>query len=93
MSAQITELTFLEHLAPRFNLLVPEHLTAEANREEFDALLITDRVERLRALAGPLLVHLHLPIVPLRQRIDVWIVPWPMQSVLIQLKHIILTSL
>ncbi len=30
MSAQITELTFLEHLAERFNLPVPEHLTADA---------------------------------------------------------------
>jgi succinyl-CoA synthetase beta subunit len=31
MGAQITELTFLEHLASRFNLPVPEHLTAEAS--------------------------------------------------------------
>ncbi|MBN2212176.1 MAG: hypothetical protein JW709_12330 [Sedimentisphaerales bacterium] len=30
MSAQITELTFLEHLAPRFNIPVPEHLVADA---------------------------------------------------------------
>ncbi len=30
MSLQATELFFLEHLAPRFNLPVPEHLTAEA---------------------------------------------------------------
>lgn len=31
MSAQITELAFLENVAPRFNLPVPEHLTAEAS--------------------------------------------------------------
>ena len=30
MAAQITELTFLKHLAPRFNLPAPEYLTAEA---------------------------------------------------------------
>lgn len=30
MSAHITELTFLEHLAARFNLPVPEYLTADA---------------------------------------------------------------
>ena len=30
MSLQVTELFFLEHLAPRFNLPVPRHLTAEA---------------------------------------------------------------
>lgn len=34
MSAQITELTFLKYLAPRFNLSVPEHLNAEANGTE-----------------------------------------------------------
>ncbi|MBL7146968.1 MAG: hypothetical protein ISS76_22205 [Phycisphaerae bacterium] len=34
MSAQITELTFLEYLAPRFNLPVPEHLNTEANETE-----------------------------------------------------------
>ena len=34
MSAQITELTFLQHLAARFNLSVPEYLTAEANAHE-----------------------------------------------------------
>lgn len=37
MPAQITELTFLEHLAPRFNLPVPEHLTAEATAAEIRA--------------------------------------------------------
>lgn len=31
MSTQVTELFFLEHLAPRFNLPVPEHLTANAS--------------------------------------------------------------
>ena len=31
MSAKVTELFFLEHLAPRFNLPVPEHLTVEAS--------------------------------------------------------------
>ena len=34
MSAQMTERTFLEHLAGRFNLPVPEHLTAEATGHE-----------------------------------------------------------
>jgi succinyl-CoA synthetase beta subunit len=34
MAAQITELTFLEHLAQRFKLPVPEHLTAEAGAAE-----------------------------------------------------------
>lgn len=34
MSTQVTELFFLEHLAPRFNLPVPEHLTAEASSAE-----------------------------------------------------------
>ncbi len=32
--AQITELPFLEHLAPRFNIPVPEYLTAEAGGSE-----------------------------------------------------------
>ncbi len=31
MSTQLTELTFLEHVAPRFNLPVPEYLTAESS--------------------------------------------------------------
>ena len=39
MSAQITELTFLEHLAPRFHLPVPEHLTAEAGGSEIRAAI------------------------------------------------------
>ena len=30
MPPRMTELGFLEHLAPRFHLPVPEHLTAEA---------------------------------------------------------------
>jgi len=30
MPARITELSFLEHLAPRYNILVPEHLTVDA---------------------------------------------------------------
>lgn len=34
MAAQVTELLFLEHLAPRFNILVPEHLPAEASGAE-----------------------------------------------------------
>ena len=34
MAAQATELLFLEHLAGRFNLPVPEHLTAEAGGAE-----------------------------------------------------------
>ena len=34
MSAQVTELQFLEHLAGRFNLPVPEHLTADAPAAE-----------------------------------------------------------
>ncbi len=34
MPAQITELTFLEHLAGRFKLPVPEHLTADATGAE-----------------------------------------------------------
>lgn len=40
MSAQITELAFLEHLASRFNLPVPEHLIAEASGAQIrDALI------------------------------------------------------
>ena len=39
MSAQITELTFLKHLAPRFNISVPEHLTTEATATEIRAAL------------------------------------------------------
>ena len=39
MAVQITELTFLEHLAPRFNLSVPEHLTAEATGAEIRAAI------------------------------------------------------
>ena len=39
MSSQVTELFFLEHLAPRFNLPVPEHLTAESEGSKIrDAL-------------------------------------------------------
>jgi len=34
MAAQITELTFLKYLAPRFNIPVPEHLTDEASGAE-----------------------------------------------------------
>lgn len=34
MAAQITELTFLTHLAPRFSIPVPEHLTDEASGAE-----------------------------------------------------------
>lgn len=34
MSAKATELTFLEHLARRFNIPVPEYLTAEASAAE-----------------------------------------------------------
>lgn len=34
MSNQVTELFFLNHLAPRFNLPVPEHLTADASGAE-----------------------------------------------------------
>lgn len=34
MSNQVTELFFLNHLAPRFNLPVPEHLTADASGSE-----------------------------------------------------------
>lgn len=39
MSNQVMELFFLDHLAPRFNLPVPEHLTADASGVEIrDAL-------------------------------------------------------
>ena len=39
MPAQLTELPFLEHLAPRFNLPVPAYLTAQAGAHEIrDAL-------------------------------------------------------
>ncbi|MBN2313306.1 MAG: hypothetical protein JXM79_05210, partial [Sedimentisphaerales bacterium] len=31
MSTKITELTFLEHLAPRFHLPTPEHLKSDAS--------------------------------------------------------------
>lgn len=50
MSAQVTELLFLEYLAPRFNLPVPEHLTAEASGSE-----IRDAIKRWgrRALVKP----------------------------------------
>lgn len=50
MSTQVTELFFLEHLAPRFNLPVPEHLTAEAAGGE-----IRDALERWnsKAIAKP----------------------------------------
>lgn len=34
MAAQVTELTFLTHLAPRFSIPVPEHLTDEATGAE-----------------------------------------------------------
>ena len=34
MTAQVTELTFLNHLAPRFSIPVPEHLTDEASGSE-----------------------------------------------------------
>lgn len=34
MAAQVTELTFLTHLAPRFSIPVPEHLTEEASGTE-----------------------------------------------------------
>ncbi len=34
MAAQVTELTFLDHLAPRFSIPVPEHLTDEATGAE-----------------------------------------------------------
>lgn len=34
MAAQITELTFLKYLAGRFNLPVPEHLTADASASQ-----------------------------------------------------------
>ena len=34
MAAQVTELTFLTHLAPRFSIPVPEHLTDEASGAE-----------------------------------------------------------
>ncbi len=34
MPARITELTFLEHLAPGFNMAVPRYLTAEASAAE-----------------------------------------------------------
>ena len=34
MAAQVTELTFLNHLAPRFSIPVPEHLTDEASGAE-----------------------------------------------------------
>lgn len=39
MPAQITELLFLEYLAPRFNLPVPEHLTAEASASQIRAAI------------------------------------------------------
>jgi succinyl-CoA synthetase beta subunit len=50
MSAQVTELLFLEHLAPRFNLPVPEHLTAEASGAQ-----IRDAIKRWgqKALVKP----------------------------------------
>ena len=50
MSTQVTELFFLEHLAPRFNLPVPEHLTAEAAGSD-----IRDALKRWnsRALVKP----------------------------------------
>jgi len=50
MSAQIRELIFLEHLASRFNLPVPEHLTAEATGAE-----IRDAIRRWggKALVKP----------------------------------------
>jgi len=34
MPAKVTELFFLEHLAPRFGIPVPEHLTADASDAE-----------------------------------------------------------
>jgi len=39
MPAQATELTFLEHLAGRFNLPAPEYLTADASGKEIRAAL------------------------------------------------------
>ena len=39
MAAQITELTFLEHLAGRFKLPVPDHLPADATGAEIRAAL------------------------------------------------------
>ncbi|MBN1795438.1 MAG: hypothetical protein JW804_02080 [Sedimentisphaerales bacterium] len=39
MAAQITELTFLEHLAGRFGIPVPEHLTDEATGAEIRAAM------------------------------------------------------
>lgn len=41
MSAQLAELTFLEHLAKRFNITVPEYLTADA-----PAAQIRDAIKR-----------------------------------------------
>lgn len=50
MSAQIGELVFLEHLAARFNLPVPEHFTADATAAEIrEALKRWDK----RALVKP----------------------------------------
>ncbi|GAJ15025.1 unnamed protein product, partial [marine sediment metagenome] len=39
MAAQVTELTFLNHLAPRFSIPVPEHLTDEASGAEIRGAL------------------------------------------------------
>ncbi len=39
MPAEIAELTFLEHLAPRFRLPVPEHVPGDAEPEELRAAL------------------------------------------------------
>jgi len=39
MSVQVTELTFLEHLARKFDLPVPEHLGMDASRLEIRAAL------------------------------------------------------
>lgn len=61
MPAQVTELFFLEHLAPRFNLPVPEHLTADApasqireaiNRWDQKALVKPDIMAGRRGKAG-----------------------------------------
>ena len=40
MSTKISELTFLEHLAGRFNLPVPEHVTADAGGAEIREALV-----------------------------------------------------
>jgi len=39
MPPQVAELTFLEHLAARFNIPVPEHLTADAPGAEIRSAL------------------------------------------------------